>query len=449
MGAGQGFYGDTPDGALAMIERGEVSHLCCDALSELTVAILEKDRRRDPGLGYARDLPLFARTLLEPARRKGVRWITNAGGINPAAGAAALARVACELGLPDLRIGIVSGDNLLDRLPTLAAQGLPHLDTGEPLSTEAARSVVAVAYLGAQPVVAALAGGADVVVTGRVADAALFLAPLVHELGWAWDDWDRLALGAVAGHLLECSGQSTGGNFSGGWWTIQGLDEIGYPIAEVSSAGELTITKPPGTGGRVDWQTVREQLLYEVTDPTAYVTPDVVVDLGEVELHDAGPDRVTVSGVRGRPRPERLKVVLGYLDGWAGTVSLTYSWPDAVAKADHAAELVARMAARAGVHPLEVRVERQGVDALHGTATPVPAESAEVGLRICARFASENEAARFGRLAMPLALNGPPHLGGGAPPQPARALLGIWPSLVARGPIEDAVQVRVVEAGAL
>jgi hypothetical protein len=444
IGAGQGFYGDTPAGALEVVRRGEVAYLCCDALAELTMAILQKDRMRREDGGFTRDLPDFARVLLPEMRPRGVRWITNAGGMNPVAAARAVASVAAGLGMDDLRIAAVSGDDITSRLDELNAGGhaLSHAHTGAPLEAVRARAVFAVAYLGAKPIVEALSGGADVVITGRVADASLFVAPMVHELGWGWDDWDQLALGVVLGHLMECSGQSTGGNFSGDWWNVPDLADIGYPVCQVDDEGHAFLTKPAGTGGRVSVDTVKEQLLYEVLDPARYLNPDVTADFTSVELGDAGTDRVRISGVRGTAPPDTLKVVLGYLDGWLGTVNLGYSWPHAAAKARAAAELVLQLAARDGLEPLEHRVELIGADSLHGDAAPDPGDIAEVGLRIAARFATEAEASRFPRAAMPLALNGPPFIGGGSTPQPGRALLGIWPSALPPAAVPADVELR-------
>jgi hypothetical protein len=449
VGAGQGFYGDTPAGAVAVAERGDVGYICCDALSELTMAILQRDRLRDPALGYARDLPAFMRALLPAARRRGVRVITNAGGMNPAAGAAAVLAVARELGWTGMRVATVQGDDITARIELLRSAGeeLGNMDTGEPLATVRDRVVFGVAYLGARPIVEALQGGADVVVTGRVADASLFVAPMVHELGWGWDDWDRLAAGTVLGHLMECSGQATGGNFSGDWWNVPDLDQVGYPVCEVAQDGSAVLTKPRDTGGRVSVDTVKEQLLYEVLDPRAYLNPDVVADFTSVRLRDAGLDRVTVTGVRGAPRPASLKAVLGYLDGWLGVASIGYSWPDAHAKARRAVQLINRLSERAGLHPLEQVTEYVGVDSLHGDAAPSDAaDAAEVVLRVAARFATEAEARQFPRLATPLALNGPPFIGGGSTPQPPRALLGVWPALVRRQMVEDEVTVTVETA---
>src|SRR5258708_7009902 len=329
IGAGQGFYGDSVDGALDVARSGDVGYICFDALAELTLAILQKDRFRDPAAGYARDLPAFMSALLPVCRERGIRLITNAGGINPAGAAAAVREVARRLGMDDLRVGVVLGDDITSRVDELRALGaaLDNMDTGESLDVVRDRVVFGVAYLGCQPVVEALSMGADVVVTGRVADASLFVAPMVHELGWSTSDWDRLAAGVVLGHLMECSAQSTGGNFSGDWWNVPDLDRAGYPVCEMGEDGVALLTKPAGTGGRVSFDTVKQQLLYEVLDPRSYFNPDVVADFTTVRLREVGTDVVEVSGVHGRPRPADLKAILGYLDGYAGTIAIAYSWP--------------------------------------------------------------------------------------------------------------------------
>ena len=448
IGAGQGFYGDTPDGAVDVARAGDVRYICFDALAELTMAILQKDRMRNTEGGYTRDLPMFMRRLLPITHESGIRLITNAGGVNPAGAAAAVRGVARDLGMHDLRIASVTGDDIGARLADLRAMGidLRNMDTGDDFIDVSARVVFAVAYLGAAPIVTALQRGADVVVTGRVADASLFVAPMVHELGWSFDDWDSLAAGVVLGHLMECSGQATGGNFSGDWWNVPDLDRIGYPVCEMSDDGTALLSKPPGTGGRVSVDTVKEQLLYEVLDPRRYMNPDVVADFTSVQLEQVEPDVVRVSGVRGSARPDTLKVIAGYLDGWMGTATIGYSWPDAEAKARRAAELVGRLAHRAGLEPLETLTEVVGVDSLHGDAAPHQ-DANEVQLRIAARFATEDEAARFPRAAMPLALNGPPFIGGASGPGGPRALLGVWPASVPRDIVEQAVHIDVRSAG--
>ncbi|MEO8897457.1 MAG: acyclic terpene utilization AtuA family protein [Candidatus Dormibacter sp.] len=449
IGAGQGFYGDTPDGAVAVAERGDVSYICCDSLAELTMAILQKDKLRHDDGGFARDLPAFMRALLPLARERRIRIITNAGGMNPSAAARAVRVVADELGMSDVRVATVIGDDITGRIDDLLGRGihLRNMDTGADIATIRDRVVFAVAYLGARPIVDALERGADVVVTGRVADASLFVAPMVHELGWRWDDWDRLAAGVVVGHLMECSGQATGGNFSGDWWNIPDLDRVGYPVCEMSDDGSALLTKPIQTGGRVSLETVSEQLLYEVLDPRRYLNPDVIADFTSVQLEQVSTDTVSASGVRGSARPGELKAIIGHLDGWLGAATIGYSWPHALAKARHAAILIDRLAQRAGVVPLEQVVEYIGIDSLHGDAADIvhAADANEVVLRVAGRFAAEADARAFPRLAMPLALNGPPFIGGAGAPQPARALLGVWPALLPREAVEELVAVAVDE----
>ncbi len=449
IGAGPGFYGDSWAPVRATIERGEVRYVCSDHLSELTLAILAKDRAKDPQAGYTRDLVPMLAELLPLALPRGVRFVLNAGGLNPLAARdallAALARVGARA-----RVVAVTGDALLDRLAELEAAGLaptPFEPGGAPLSQVRERLIFANAYLGARPIADALALGADIVITGRVADAALFLGPLVHELGWAWDDWDRLAQGAVVGHLLECSAQAAGGNFAGDWQAVPDLAHGGFPIAEVGEDGAAIVTKAPGTGGRVSFETLREQLLYEVHDPHAYHTPDVTVDLGGVTLDDLGGDRVRVTGARGAPPPERLKVVAGYPDGWVGTALMGYAWPDAEAKARAAAAMLRTRATDARLAIDEWHEEYLGLDSLHGPLAPRPAaEPNEVYLRVAARSAERRAAEAFTRLVPPLALAGPPGAGGYGGLMPARELLGFWTGLVSRAAVAPRIEAAEVTA---
>ncbi|MEO6893328.1 MAG: acyclic terpene utilization AtuA family protein, partial [Ktedonobacteraceae bacterium] len=312
IAGGLGFYGDSWRPIKASIERGQVQYVASDHLAELTLAILQKDRQRDPSLGYTRDLVPMLTNLLPIAMPRGVKFILNAGGLNPLAAREVLLAALKKFGLK-LKVGVVLGDSVLERLDALRETGvsLAHMDTGADIATVRERLLFASAYLGARPLVEALDAGADIVLTGRVADAALFLAPMVHELGWRWDEWDKLAQGIVVGHLLECSGQATGGNFGGDWRAIPNLAHIGYPIAEVWENGDALITKAPDTGGRVSFDTLREQLLYEVHDPTHYLTPDVDVNMTTLHMEERGPDEVYVTGATARPAPAALKIVAG------------------------------------------------------------------------------------------------------------------------------------------
>ena len=449
IAGGLGFYGDSWRPIKASIERGSVQYVASDHLAELTLAILQKDRQRDPSLGYTRDLAPMLLDLLPIAIPRGVKFILNAGGLNPMAAREVLLNALKKFGIK-LKVGVVLGDSVLERLDELQEAGvsLAHMNTGQPISTVRDRLLFASAYLGARPLVEALDAGADIVLTGRVADAALFLAPMMHELGWRWDDWDKLAQGIVVGHLLECSGQATGGNFGGDWRSIPDLAHIGYPIAEVWENGDAVITKAPGTGGRVTFDTLREQLLYEVHDPGHYVTPDVDVNMTTLRMQEIGPDEVRITGATGRPAPEMLKIVAGYEDGVMGQAMIGYAWPDALAKARLAAQIIQQQMAEIGLQAEETLVEYMGYNSIHGPlADPTHAgDLNEVYLRIAVRCADRKEAAKLGRLFPPLALSGPPFIGGAGGMLEPRGLLGIWPTLGPRSIIEEYIRVSAEES---
>jgi hypothetical protein len=448
VGAGLGFYGDSWHPVRASIERGGVQYIASDHLSELTLAILQKDRQKDASAGYARDgVPMLV-DLWPLAAKHGVKFILNAGGLNPQGAREALARAFRDKGWK-AAIATVSGDSVLERLDELRAAGEPliHMDTGAALDTVRARMLFANAYLGAQPIVRALEQGADIVLTGRVADAALSLAPLVHELGWKWDEWDKLAQGLTVGHLLECSGQGSGGNFGSAeeWARIPDYAHLGYPIAEVDADGAALFTKAPGTGGRVSFDTLRQQLLYEVHNPHAYFSPDVVLDMGTLKFDDQGGDRVRVTGASGAARPERLKIVGGYQDGWMGTGMIGFSWPQAYAKCAKAAETIKTLVAERGWPIEETNVEYIGYDSLLGAqADPTYRDELnECFLRMTIRTKERKVADAFGRLFPWLGLSGPPYVGSMKGVQGAKELLGIWPTLAKRGLIEPKADIAV------
>lgn len=449
IAGGLGFYGDSWRPIKASIERGDVRYVASDHLAELTLAILQKDRQRAPNLGYTRDLAPMLLDLLPLAMPRGVKFVLNAGGLNPLAAREALLDALKKFGIK-LNVGVVLGDSVMEHLDALQAAGvsLVHMDTGEQIDAVREKLLFASAYLGARPIVEALNAGADIVLTGRVADAALFLAPMVYELGWRWDEWDKLAQGMVVGHLLECSGQATGGNFGGDWRAMPDLAHIGYPIAEVWENGEALITKAPGTGGRVNFDTLREQLLYEVHDPAHYLTPDVDVDMTTLRLEEVGPDQVRVTGTTGRPAPETLKIVAGYADGVMGQAMLGYAWPDALAKARAAAEIIQQQMREIGLQAEETLIEYVGYNSIHGPlADPAYVEDLnEVYLRVAVRCANKQEAAKLGRLFPPLALSGPPFIGGAGGMLEPRGLLGIWPTLAPRTLIEEYIRVSVEES---
>lgn len=448
VGAAQGFYGDMIYPAVETAKRGGISYLCFDCLAELTMAILQKDRQKDPSMGYTRDITPSMEALLPIAREKGIKILTNAGGINPRGAQKEVMRVAGELVLKGLKVACVTGDDVLDRLDGLRGAGvsLEHMETGRSIEEVRDRIVFANAYLGAGPIVEALKGGADVVLTGRTTDSAQFLAPLVYEFGWESDD--RLAQGILMGHLMECSGQATGGNFSGDWRSVERLEDIGFPVAEVQEDGDFVVTKPEGTGGLVSVDTVKEQMLYEIHDPASYVTPDVILDMTDARLEDEGTNRVRVTGARGRPRPDTLKVVMGYRDGWLGQAMAGYSWPDAFEKARAADRIVRVQIEKMGLDYEEIRTDFVGHDSLHGPLSEPPArEPNEVYLRIAVRARDRKEAAKLGRLFPPLSLNGPPTMSGFGGVSRPRELLGMWSCLVPREEIEKGVRVEMEEVG--
>src|SRR5258706_7905604 len=369
VGAGLGFYGDSWRPVRDSIERGGVQYIASDHLSELTLAILQKDRQKDPSAGYARDgVPMLAE-LWPLAAKHGVKFVLNAGGLNPDGARQAIAKTFRDKGWK-AKIATVSGDSVLERIDELRAAGeaLAHMDTGGGISGGRDRLRFASAYLGAQPIAEALARGADIVLTGRVAGAALTLGPLAHEFGWRWDDWDRIAAGLTLGHLLECSGQGSGGNFGsqGEWAKVPDYAHLGYPIAAVSADGSALFTKPPATGGRVSFDTIPQPLLYEGHKPHAYSSPDLGLDMGTLKFEDLGGHCVRISGASGAARPATLKIVAGYQDGWMGTGMIGFAWPEAYAKCEKSAQIIQTLVRERGWAVEDTNVEYIGYNSLLG-----------------------------------------------------------------------------------
>ncbi len=451
IACGQGFWGDRLDAPVDQVRRGPIDYLMLDYLAEVTMSILQKQKRRDPAQGYARDfVPLLAE-IFPDIVAKGIRVISNAGGVNIAAcrdGLLAAARSADLAGR--VRIGTVTGDDILERLPDLVARGhaLANMDDGRPLEAVLDRTESANAYIGAAPIVEALARDATVIVTGRSTDTALTYAPMIHTFGWAWDDWDRLAHGIVAGHINECGAQASGGNCLVGWEAIPDLTDVGYPIIEASADGPFVLTKHAGTGGRISPAIVKEQIVYEMGDPARYITPDAVADFTSIRLEDDGPDRVRVHGVRGAPRTDQLKVSISYRAGYKAVGTLVYAWPDAVAKAQRADEILRARLDRLGLRFDEVRTEYVGWNACHGElAGPPRDDQPEVELRVAVRAADRVAVERFSREVAPLILSGPPSVTGFAGGRPqVQEVVAFWPALIAREEIEPHLAVDVVEA---
>ncbi len=441
IGAGAGFSGDRIEPAIELAEKGDLDYLVFECLAERTIALAQQARRANPEAGYDPYLEKRMLAVLPTCARKRVKIVTNMGGANPLAAARRTAALADQLGLPALKIAAIVGDDVLDALRPLN----PEIEeTGVRLADLGARVISANAYIGAAPIVAALREGADVVITGRTADPALFLGPLMHEFGWAETDWLRQGQGVLVGHLLECAGQITGGYFADPpYKTTADLARLGFPLAEVREDGELILTKVEGSGGRITQATVKEQLLYEIHDPASYVQPDVVADFSRVRVEDAGLDRVQVIGATGRERPDRLKVSIGYLDGWIGEGQISYAGSGAVERGRLALEIVRERLALCGVRTTQIRFDLIGLDALHGQRLSQGGEPYEVRVRVAAQVDNAEEAARIGAEVESLYTNGP--AGGGGVAKSVREVIAIGSTYLAREHVRP--EVRFVRAG--
>ena len=450
VASGQGFWGDWQEAPKLQVRSGAIDYLMLDYLAEITMSILQKQRVKDPDAGYARDFVPLIVDLAPDLVGGSVRVVTNAGGVNPGACRDALVRGLADVETARrLRIAIVTGDDLMHRLDELLAAGheLRNMETGAPLAEIRDRVYSANAYIGLEPILEALRLDADVVVTGRSTDTALTYGPLAHEFGWAADDWDRLAAGVVAGHINECGAQAAGGNTLFDWENVD-LAVPGYPIIEAEADGSFVVTKHGGLGGRVTWATVTEQLVYEMGDPADYITPDCVADFGTVRVADEGGDRVRITGVRGGPRTDLLKVSIAYHAGFKATGGLTYAGPDALAKARRADEILRARLDRAGLQFEEIRTEFVGAGACLGLeAGPGAADLPEVGLRVGVRATDRAPVEAFTREIAPLILAGPPTVTGFAGGRPrVQEVMAYWPALIDRTAVESELRVEVADA---
>ncbi|MBR8039234.1 DUF1446 domain-containing protein [Burkholderia cenocepacia] len=432
IGAGAGYSGDRIEPAVELAEHGQLDYLVFECLAERTIAIAQQARRNDPALGYDPLLDARMQAVLPVAAAKRVRIVSNMGAANPRAAARRTAQIAQSLGIAGLKVAAVEGDDVLD---VVLRGAFRFEESGDDVAAYRDRIVSANAYLGAAPIVDALAAGADVVLTGRVADPSLFAAPLIHAFGWRMDDWDTLGAATVVGHLLECAGQVTGGYFADpGYKDVPNLARLGFPIGEVAADGSVVITKVPHAGGRVSAATCKEQLLYEIHDPARYLQPDVVADFTRVTVAEEAADRVRVTGGRGTARPDTLKVSVAYVDGWIGEGQISYGGPGALTRARLALDIVRERLALTGVAASELRFDLIGVDALYGDATPaVRGEPAEVRVRVAGRAANAAEAARIGNEVETLYTNGP--AGGGGAFKSTREVIAVQSVLLPRAAV--------------
>ena len=429
IGSGAGYSGDRIEPALELAEKGDIQYLVFECLGERTVALAQQARMTNPQGGYDPLLEERMRAVLPVCAAKGIKIVTNMGAANPEAAARKTAEIAKSLGLRGLRVAAVVGD---DVLAACKAHDLPIMEFDGSIGEFGNRLLSANAYLGAAPMAEALKAGADVVITGRASDPALFLAPMIDAFGWAMDDWDLLGKGTVAGHLLECAGQITGGYFADpGYKDVDGLARLGFPIGEVGEDGSLVITKVEGSGGAVTARTCKEQLLYEVHDPKRYLQPDVVADFSEVTVEEIGPDRVRVQGGRGTRRPDTLKVSVGYIDSYIGEGQISYAGPGAAERGRLALDVVRERLQLTGVQASELRFDLIGVDSLHGSALAARnGDPYEVRLRVVGRTDNLREAVRIGNEVETLYTNGP--AGGGGATKSARDVVAVASVLLPR-----------------
>ena len=447
---GQGFWGDSLEAPVEQVKRGPIDYLTLDYLAEITMSIMQKQRARDPQSGYARDFVSMIERILPELVSRNIKVVANAGGVNCEACRDAVITAARNAGFAGkgVKIAVVAGDDIMDRLDDYISRGieLKNQDTGEPLSSIRPLVQSANVYFGGRSVAEALKAGGQIVITGRCTDTGLALGPMIHEFGWASDDWDRLASGTIAGHTVECGAQCTGGNCLYDWETIPNLADVGYPIIEASEDGTFVITKHEGTGGRITVPSIKEQLLYEMGDPRSYITPDCVADFTTIQLEQSAENRVRFSGIKGRPATEFYKVSISYSAGWKSVGSLVYSWPDALKKAQAADRVFRERMDRLGLRFDHIVTEYVGADACHGAAAGEPSpDLAEVTWRIGVRSQDKKPVERFGREIAPLVLNGPPSVTGFAGGRPkAEEIIAYWPALIPKKEVEP--RISVIEA---
>ncbi len=445
IASGQGFWGDLIDAPYRQVSKGEIDYLVMDYLAEVTMSILQKQKNKNPNFGYARDIPELMKRILPICKAKGIKVITNGGGVNPESCAIEVLSIAKDLGISGLKVAVILGDNIKDKIDELISSGeeLKNMEIGESIILVKDKLLSANVYLGAFPIVEALKKGADIVITGRTTDTGLTLAPMIYEFGWEKENYNLMAAGTVAGHILECGGQASGGNFLGDWQSIPDLANIGFPIAEAYPNGEVIITKHKNTGGKVSFETVAEQLVYEIGDPKKYITPDCIADFTSIKLKDLGNDQVKVYDVKGEKETDTYKVSCSYADGFSSSATLTYSWPQALTKAKAADKILRERLKNLGLQFEEINSEFLGYNACHGPLAKILDEDDinEIVLKISVRSKDYNSVDRFGKEIAPLILTGPPSVTGfaGGRPKPSE-VVAYWPALISKKIIKPEIK---------
>lgn len=446
IASGQGFWGDLPKAPVDQVRNGPIDYLVMDYLAEVTMSIMQKQKLRNSDYGYARDFVDVVSEVLPEIAEEGVKVISNAGGVNPEACKERILEAIDQQGYDDINVAVVDGDNILSNLDELIADGheLANMETGRPITSVKDELLSANVYFGSRPIVEALDKGADIVVTGRVTDTGLTLAPMIHEFDWSFDDYDKMAAGTVAGHIIECGAQVSGGNFTD-WETVDDFVDIGFPIIEAQPDGSFYVTKHEGTGGKVSEQTVKEQLLYEIGDPKEYITPDCIADFTSIQLESAGDDKVYVQGIQGRPETDTYKISASYNDGYKLSSTLVYSWPHALKKAQKAGEILQGRADALGLNYDDFRVEFVGVNGCSEqplTDEMLEADHEEVQMRVSLSGYSKDDLNRFGKEVAPLILTGPSGVTGFAGGRPkASGIVAYWPALLDKEAVTPRIRI--------
>jgi len=435
IGSGQGFWGDSPNAAIHLIKEGNIQYLGCDYLAELTLSIMQRQKLKNPKAGYARDFINLMEIIAKESKEKNIKVISNAGGMNIVEAVKQLSNIVKEQNIPNYKIGYVLGDDIKDQLPNLIKEGLEfrNIDNGRKIDEIIDKIVNVNAYFGYEPIKDCIEMGADTIITGRATDSALFLAPLAYEFGWRNNEYDHLARGIMAGHMLECGGQASGGNFDYDWRSVPDMDNLGFPIAEITK-DKFYLTKADNCGGLITEQTAKEQILYEIHDPSNYMTPDVNVDISQVKIEEIGKDLVEISDIKGKPSSDQYKLSIGYHAGYKVVTHLAFAWPDAYEKAQYAADIIMKKMKRKNLKAEDIRIDYIGLNSLHlGVANmseDIINNLNEVVLRIAIRTLEKEEAEKIVPEIAPLQLNGPPgasFFGGRARVQ---EVIGLWPTFV-------------------
>lgn len=439
IGSGSGWWGDMLDPAVELAEKGDVNYIGFDHLAELTLSILQRMRKRDPKMGYIPDIIPWSKALLPITFEKGIKMITNAGGANPESAADEVVKIAKGLGLTDMKAGVVTGDDITDRLNDIRRKGwkFTNIDTGEEdIDRIEGKIVAANVYIGADTIIECLRNGADYVITGRASDNALYVGPVMHEFGWDFSDkYTNLVAAAITnGHIVECASCCTGG-MSNMWKVINKPWRIGFPIMEISENGDSIISKVEGSGGLICEWTIKEHLVYEIHDPTSYLMPDGISDFTQIRLEEIDKNKVRVTGsANGRPRPDTLKVCIGFQDGFIGEGMVFFSWPDALEKARKAEEVIRERYKYLGIHPEELRIDYVGYNMMHGPLSHSVEDHDwnEMGLRIIAKTKTKDEAEAVRREVTHLWADLNPITGAAGVPIRTRPVISLWPTLVPR-----------------